>query len=47
MYKKNPHKRYKLTLQFLESHISTSETILDLGVENPFTKVMKLSLIHI
>jgi len=41
MYKKKPHKRYKLTLQFLESHICTSETILDLGVENPFTKVMK------
>ena len=41
MYKKKPHRRYKLTLQFLESHISTSETILDLGVENPFTKVMK------
>lgn len=38
---KFPHKRYKLTLDFLKNHISTSETILDLGVENPFTKVMK------
>ena len=38
---KFPHKRYKLTYQFLEKHISKSEVILDLGVENPFTKVMK------
>ena len=38
---KFPHKRYKLTLDFLKNHISTSETILDLGVENPFTQVMK------
>ncbi|MGB6269351.1 MAG: methyltransferase [Olleya sp.] len=36
-----PHKRFKLTYQFLEKHISKSETILDLGVENPFTKIMK------
>ncbi|WP_299225104.1 methyltransferase domain-containing protein [uncultured Psychroserpens sp.] len=37
---KFPHKRYKLTLQFLQKHISTSESILDLGIENPFTEVM-------
>lgn len=36
-----PHKRYKLTFQFLEKHISKSENILDLGVENPFTKILK------
>lgn len=36
-----PHKRYKLTFQFLEKHISKSETILDLGVENPFAKILK------
>ncbi|WP_299115308.1 methyltransferase [uncultured Winogradskyella sp.] len=41
MYKYFPHKRYKHTLEFLEAHISTSKTILDLGVENPFTKIMK------
>jgi hypothetical protein len=35
-----PHKRYKLTLRFLEDHISKLETILDLGVENPFTSIM-------
>src|SRR5210317_748647 len=37
---KFPHKRYKLTLDFLKNHISTSESVLDLGVENPFTQVM-------
>jgi hypothetical protein len=37
---KFPHKRYRLTHQFLEKHISKSESILDLGVENPFTEVM-------
>ncbi|SHH25767.1 methyltransferase [Winogradskyella jejuensis] len=41
MYKYFPHKRYKHTLEFLETHISKSESILDLGVENPFTKIMK------
>ena len=37
---KFPHKRYKLTYQFLEKYISKSDKILDLGVENPFTRVM-------
>lgn len=36
-----PNKRYKHTINFLKKHISTSETILDLGVENPFTEVMQ------
>ncbi len=36
-----PHKRFKLTFQFLEKHISNTSNILDLGVENPFTKIMK------
>ena len=38
---KFPHKRYKLTLQFLKDHIPESTTILDLGIANPFTKVMQ------
>lgn len=42
MYEKTfPNKRFKHTLQFLQTHIDTSETILDLGVENPFTDIMK------
>ena len=35
-----PSKRFKLTLNFLQKHISTNEAILDLGVENPFSKIM-------
>ncbi|KVV13873.1 methyltransferase [Flavobacterium sp. TAB 87] len=42
MYEKTfPNKRFKLTLEFLQKHIKPSETILDLGVENPFSKIMK------
>jgi hypothetical protein len=39
--KKFPHKRFGLTLKFLEKHISKTDTILDLGVENPFSTIMK------
>ena len=35
-----PSKRYRLTLQFLKKHIPTSESILDLGVKNPFSEIM-------
>jgi len=38
---KYPHKRYKLTLDFLKEHIPASSKILDLGVENPFSEIMK------
>lgn len=42
MYEKTfPNKRFKHTLDFLNKHINSSETILDLGVENPFSKIMK------
>ncbi|MDY2587436.1 class I SAM-dependent methyltransferase [Winogradskyella aquimaris] len=41
MYEKTyPNKRFKLTLEFLKKHVSTSETILDLGVKNPLSKIM-------
>ena len=41
MYEKTfPSKRFKHTLTFLEKHISTSQSILDLGVPNPFSKIM-------
>ncbi len=36
-----PNKRFKHTLAFLKKHVIQSETILDLGVENPFSKIMK------
>ncbi len=38
---KYPHKRYRITLDFLKKHVSTDESILDLGVENPFSEIMK------
>lgn len=42
MYEKTyPSKRFNITLQFLKKHITTSETILDLGVPNPFSKIME------
>ncbi len=41
MYEKTfPSKRFQITLEFIKKHISTSEPILDLGVENPFSKIM-------
>jgi len=42
MYEKNfPSKRYQRTLNFLKKHVATDEAILDLGVENPFSEIMK------
>lgn len=38
---KYPHKRYKITLDFLKEHIPSSDRLLDLGVENPFSGIMK------
>ena len=36
-----PNKRFKHTIEFLQRHVNTSESILDLGVENPFSEIMK------
>lgn len=36
-----PNKRFKNTIEFLKKHITTSESILDLGVENPLSEIMK------
>jgi hypothetical protein len=36
-----PEKRFRISMAFIKKHISTSETILDLGVENPFSNIMK------
>lgn len=42
MYDKSfPHKRFQITLEFLEKHIPKMNNILDLGVENPFSEIMK------
>tara|TARA_R110002049_G_scaffold6548_19_gene41199 strand:+ start:832 stop:1356 length:525 start_codon:yes stop_codon:yes gene_type:complete len=37
---KYPKKRYRHTLNFLKEHISKEETILDLGVANPFSEIL-------
>ncbi|MFN8274297.1 MAG: methyltransferase [Flavobacteriaceae bacterium] len=42
-----PTKRFEITLEFLKKHISTTETILDLGVENPFSGIMKTNGYHV
>ncbi|MCM5661678.1 methyltransferase domain-containing protein [Galbibacter mesophilus] len=36
-----PNKRYKKTIEFLESSVPKPTSILDLGVENPFSKIMQ------
>ena len=35
-----PNKRYKKTIEFLRKHAPANASILDLGVENPFTEFM-------
>jgi hypothetical protein len=48
MYERTfPNKRFKHTLEFLQKHISTDQAILDLGVENPFSKIMKENGYHV
>ena len=41
MYNKLPTKRYNHTLSFLKKHVPDPVKILDLGVENPFSAIMK------
>ena len=36
-----PEQRFQKTLEFLKKSVSTSEKILDLGVSNPFSEIMK------
>jgi hypothetical protein len=36
-----PNKRYKKTVEFLKKHVSKNTSILDLGVSNPFSEIMK------
>lgn len=41
MYKKMPVRRYRHTLEFLESNLPTPAKVLDLGVRNPFSEWME------
>lgn len=48
MYKKNfPKKRYKHTLDFINQVLNKEDKILDLGVENPFSKILTSEGYHI
>jgi len=48
MYEKTyPNKRFKLTFQFLKKHIDHHHKILDLGVVNPFSKIMTSNGYHV
>lgn len=41
MYEKTyPNKRFAKTMAFLEQHVSKEESILDLGIPNPLSKIM-------
>ena len=41
MYPNNfPSKRYRITIDFVKKHISENDNILDLGVVNPFSKIL-------
>ena len=41
MYKKIPQKRYDSTLKMLHRILPAPAHILDLGVKNPFSEIMK------
>ena len=42
MYQNNfPFKRYQITVDFIKKHIGKNELILDLGVENPLSKMLR------
>ncbi|WP_340074319.1 methyltransferase [Leptobacterium sp. I13] len=42
MYETNfPKKRYQNTLTFLKTHVPPPATVLDLGIKNPFSAIMK------
>ena len=36
-----PKKRYQNTLKFFKKHVPLDEKILDLGIENPFSKILR------
>lgn len=36
-----PNKRFKHTVAFLKKHVDSSQSILDLGIENPLSDILK------
>lgn len=48
MYEKTyPKKRFQITIDFLNEHLSKTDNILDLGVENPLSDLMKENGYHV
>ena len=48
MYEKTfPNKRYAITTRFLKEVLPEGSSILDLGVENPFSEIMKTQGYHV
>ena len=45
MYKKIPSKRYAKTLKMLKRVCPAPAVVFDLGVSNPFSDIMKLTII--
>ncbi len=44
MYSKHfPHKRYRITQEFVDKHLEYSDKILDLGVDNPLSQRLRAS----
>lgn len=42
MYETVPVKRYKRTMDFMKSTVGSDLKILDLGVNNPFSEIMRM-----
>lgn len=41
MYKNTPKKRYQHTLRFLKQFVDEEDQILDLGITNPFSEILR------
>ena len=41
MYSELPYKRYQITTDFLKKHVNKNEIILDLGIDNPLSKILR------
>ena len=42
-----PHKRYRITQEFVQRHLQHCDKILDLGVDNPLSKRLRESGYHV
>lgn len=40
-YSKSHHLRFQRTLNFIKKHISSGSSILDIGIDNPFSEILR------